>query len=507
MELGVQAILAGHAAGRGGRRPCAALVARRGGEGRDDGTLVVAAAYDETYRPRAGPGATGFRVRETMDRGRARAGDPRAPAGGDGATPGSTRRSTGASGTRRGSIRATSKSLEDFEQVPVVTKEDLREARRAPAVRRLPLRRRDEIFHIHGTSGTTGRPTAFGDRARRLGARSPTRTRASCGAWASARATRVRRRDLQPVHGLVGRAAGAERLGANAFPFGAGVPGMTPRAVSWMHRCSRPAFYGTPSYALHLAEVAAESGVDPRELRPPDHVLLRRAGRVDPASAPDRGASTAARYRLRLDGGDDAVDERRPSRSAQTGMLCWQDIVYTEVCDPETLPARAVRQRGTPVYTHLERTSQPMIRLLSGDLTLWEPARARAGAPIRACRTASSAASTTCSRSAARTSIRARSTRSSTSCPATAASTASSSRARTRWTRSPSQVEYSLTRGRRRRSAIVGASATSRATRCARCSASRQGRRSFPPNTFPRTDFKARRVIDEREVFRESSIA
>src|SRR4029079_10437398 len=27
--------------------------------------------------------------------------------------------------------------------------------------------------------------------------------------------------------------------------------------------------------------------------------------------------------------------------------------------------------RGTPVYTHLERTSQPMIRLASGDLTLW----------------------------------------------------------------------------------------------------------------------------------------
>jgi phenylacetate-CoA ligase len=29
-------------------------------------------------------------------------------------------------------------------------------------------------------------------------------------------------------------------------------------------------------------------------------------------------------------------------------------------------------RRGTPVYTHLERTSQPMIRLVSGDLTLWE---------------------------------------------------------------------------------------------------------------------------------------
>ena len=58
--------------------------------------------------------------------------------------------------------------------------------------------------------------------------------------------------------------------------------------------------------------------------------------------------------------------------SAQTsGMLCWQDIVYTEVCDPTTMRRVPYGERGTPVYTHLERTSQPMIRLVSGDLTLW----------------------------------------------------------------------------------------------------------------------------------------
>jgi len=59
--------------------------------------------------------------------------------------------------------------------------------------------------------------------------------------------------------------------------------------------------------------------------------------------------------------------------SAETqGMLCWQDIVYTEICDPKTMRRVPYGQRGTPVYTHLERTSQPMIRLLSGDLTVWD---------------------------------------------------------------------------------------------------------------------------------------
>jgi phenylacetate-CoA ligase len=53
------------------------------------------------------------------------------------------------------------------------------------------------------------------------------------------------------------------------------------------------------------------------------------------------------------------------------GMLCWQDIVYTEVCDPKTFRRVPYGERGTPVYTHLERTSQPMIRLVSGDLSLW----------------------------------------------------------------------------------------------------------------------------------------
>ena len=34
------------------------------------------------------------------------------------------------------------------------------------------------------------------------------------------------------------------------------------------------ALYGTPSYALRIAEVANEMGVDPRRIRDPDPVLL-----------------------------------------------------------------------------------------------------------------------------------------------------------------------------------------------------------------------------------------
>jgi len=55
----------------------------------------------------------------------------------------------------------------------------------------------------------------------------------------------------------------------------------------------------------------------------------------------------------------------------RTGMHLWQDLVYTQVCDPETFAPLPFGAEGTPVYTHLERTSQPMIRLVSGDRARW----------------------------------------------------------------------------------------------------------------------------------------
>jgi len=53
------------------------------------------------------------------------------------------------------------------------------------------------------------------------------------------------------------------------------------------------------------------------------------------------------------------------------GMHLWNDIVYTELVDPKTMRVVPYGCEGVPVYTHLERTSQPMIRFWSGDLSMW----------------------------------------------------------------------------------------------------------------------------------------
>jgi len=266
------------------------------------------------------------------------------------------------------------RSLEDFEsRVPVIRKADLREAQsRAPPFGDYLCVPDDEVHHIHGTSGTTGRPTAFA-----IG-------RADWDAIANAHARIMWAMGIRPgdkvfvaaifslYMGSWGALSGAERLRCKAFPFGAGAPGMTARAAMWLDLVKPRAFYSTPSFALHLAEVARSEGYDPRSFGLTTMFFSGEPG----ASVPGVRDRIAQAYGARvIDCG--SMAEMTPfmnvSGTAESdGMLCWQDVVYTEVCDPATFRRVPYGQRGTPVYTHLERTSQPMIRLVSGDLTLWE---------------------------------------------------------------------------------------------------------------------------------------
>lgn len=266
------------------------------------------------------------------------------------------------------------KSLEDFERrCPVVTKADLRAAQhRAPPFGDYLCIPDSEVFHIHGTSGTTGRPTAFAIGRDDWGHIANAHARVMWGMG-------IRPGDIVFVAAIFslylgswGALSGAERLGAKAFPFGAGAPGMSQRAVQWLAMMKPKAFYGTPSYALYLAETAAKDG-----LRAADFGLERMFFSGEPgASVPGVRDRIVDAYQAQVfDCG--SMAEMSPfmnvaaSAESPLGMLCWQDICYTEVCDPRSFERVPYGQRGTPVYTHLERTSQPMIRLVSGDLALW----------------------------------------------------------------------------------------------------------------------------------------
>jgi len=267
------------------------------------------------------------------------------------------------------------RSLEDFEcKVPVVTKADLRaaQARAAPFGDYLCVPR-EEIFHIHGTSGTTGQPTAFAIGRGDWDAIANTHARVMWAMGVRAHDTVFVAAIFSLYLGSWGALIGAERLGATVFPFGAGAGGMSARAVAWLKHMRPSVFYGTPTYALHLAEVAHHEGLDARAFGLKRLIFSGEPGASIPAVADKLAEAYGARV---FDAG--SMAEMTPwmhlGASAETapGMLAWQDVVYTEVCDPARFVRVSYGSRGTPVYTHLERTSQPMIRLVSGDLTIWE---------------------------------------------------------------------------------------------------------------------------------------
>jgi phenylacetate-CoA ligase len=171
--------------------------------------------------------------------------------------------------------------------------------------------------------------------------------------------------------GSWGALAGSERVGATTFPFGAGVQGQTLAAVQWAREIRPSAFYGTPSYALHFAETARREGIDPRSF---GFRILFFSGEPGAGIASTKRLIEETFGGICIDSGSMAEMSPWMTNSecpARAGMHLWQDLVYTEVCDPETYRRVPYGSEGTPVYTHLERTSQPMIRLVSGDRTRW----------------------------------------------------------------------------------------------------------------------------------------
>lgn len=261
-------------------------------------------------------------------------------------------------------------SLDDLRRFPILRKQELRtEQAEHPPFGRYLCVHRDDVLRVHGTSGTTGRPTAFGvsgDDWHRIAA---AHARIM---WAAG----IRPSDtifLGSFFGLYwggwGALIGGERLGATCFPFGAGVPGQTQQAVEWLAQMRPTAFYGTPSYALRIAEVAREAGLDPVDFG--IRVLFF-------SGEPGAGIPSTKRLIERSFGGAcidmGSMAEMSPwmtnaECSERSGMHLWDDIVYTELLDPDTEEPVSAGEVGVPVYSHLERDSQPMIRLWSGDLS------------------------------------------------------------------------------------------------------------------------------------------
>jgi phenylacetate-CoA ligase len=152
---------------------------------------------------------------------------------------------------------------------------------------------------------------------------------------------------------------GARALGALAIP-GGGQDSAT--RLQWMDRLGVTALVSTPSYALHLVEVARERGIDLPKL--PVRVTVH-------AGEPGAGIP-AVRARIEEGWGARAFDHAGMTEmgaygyecAEQSGLHVNESEFIPEVIDPATgAPAR----EGELVLTNLGRAGSPAIRYRSGD--------------------------------------------------------------------------------------------------------------------------------------------
>ncbi len=260
-------------------------------------------------------------------------------------------------------------SLEDFTQkIPVVTKVMLRRSQQdfPPFGDYLGVAF-GEVSRIQGTSGTTGQPTLFAI-SKSDWAQISEHQALQC--WAAG----LRPDDIVQIvfplslyvggWGLLGA---AERIGAKVLPMAGGD---TLRQIRMLQQVGATVICGTPSFCLHILETARGEGVD----------LASGALRLGFFGGEPGAGIPAVKQRLEAGFGIHAIDfgnvaELHPCSnmecSQRSGMHVYQDIDYTEVVDPLN-PNRGLgyEQRGAVVYTHLWRRSQPMIRYYPGDETL-----------------------------------------------------------------------------------------------------------------------------------------
>ena len=263
------------------------------------------------------------------------------------------------------------RSLADLARLPFSSKADLRDTYPFGLFAR-PV---NELARLHASSGTTGKPIVVGYTARDLDtwAELVARSLACAGA-----------RGGDVVHnaygyglftGGLGMHAGAERLGCVVVPMSGG---STERQVALMVDFGARVLCATPSYALAIAEVGENLGVD-----------LRSQGRLALGLFGGEPWSEAMRREIETRLGIVAVDIYGISEIMGPGVACecparaglhaWEDHVLFEVIDPETGAAMPDGEAGELVITTLTREALPMLRYRTRDVTRMSRERCACG--------------------------------------------------------------------------------------------------------------------------------
>jgi phenylacetate-CoA ligase len=251
-------------------------------------------------------------------------------------------------------------SLADIEKLPFTTKDDLREM----YPHGLLACPKDRIVEVHMSSGTTGKPVVdeYTQNDINIWRESMARTMAAAGC--------TRDDIVQNCYGYglftggPGAHYGAMTLGAEVLPMSSG---NTARQLMVLRDFGSTMLTCTPSYALYMAEEAADAGIDLHKLP-----ISKGCFGAEPWSENMR-KEIESRYGMKAYDIYGLTEIVGPGVSfeceAQNGLHVNEDLFYPEIIDPETGKVLPPGEKGELVFTTLTKEGTPLLRYRTRDIT------------------------------------------------------------------------------------------------------------------------------------------
>ncbi len=262
------------------------------------------------------------------------------------------------------------KSIDDIVKLPFTNKLDMRDSYPFG----LFSRPRTDLVELHVSSGTTGNPTLVGYTRDDVHLWGEVMARALCCAGAEPDDTIQIAYGYGLFTGGLGFHYGALEMGLTIIPTSSG---QTKRQLKIMQDFQPRILACTPSYALYMAEQAKELGIDP-------HATSWKIGifGAEPWSESMRTEIEQAWDMLATDiyGLSEIIG---PGVSQECrykdGLHLFSDVFYPEIIDPETGEPVADGQDGELVITTLTKQGIPLIRYRTRDIVSMTTERCRCG--------------------------------------------------------------------------------------------------------------------------------
>ena len=252
------------------------------------------------------------------------------------------------------------RSIDDIVRLPFTLKDDFRN--QYPfGLFACPMK---DVIRIHASSGTTGKPTVVGYT------REDIATWGRCAARTLACGGGTPEDILQNAYGYglftggLGLHYGAETLGAAVIPMSGG---NSKKQLMIMKDFGTTLLSCTPSYALQLAEVAEEEGIDFRDFK-----LKAGYFGAEPWTEEMRVQIEKKLHLKAIDiyGLSEVTGPGVASECLeQNGLHVFEDHFYPEVIDPVSGQPVAPGQKGELVFTGLTKQAIPLIRYRTRDIT------------------------------------------------------------------------------------------------------------------------------------------